>query len=661
VIVLGLNRGEHDASACVLRDGRMVSFINTERLTRIKRDPDRVWEAARYCLEVAGVTEREVDLVVQNSYRFDLEQADRINRSRGKPDDAGEYVSQFSDVVTIHHHLAHAYCGVGLSPFDDCAVLVMDGVGQIEPNARAEAETGYEFRDRTLRPVLRRTGTVRPWGASFHAFESIGAAYSAISSYLFGDWNECGKVMGLAPYGANGKGPAWQVVRVGDNGELAIDLAFLDDLHNPNIDASCWARYFDEYRRIAHAIQRELERAYLHLARDLHARTGARNLVVTGGVALNCTANQQLVVESPFDRVFVPPGCGDDGIAIGCAFYGWLEHAARPKLFALSHPYYGRTYTDDEIHRVLADEPLVEVCRTDQVARDTAALLASGKILGWFQGASEFGARALGNRSILCDPRRAEMKDIVNARVKHREAFRPFAGAIPVERRRDYLACEQEVPYMTFAVPVHPAARERIPAIVHVDGTCRAQTVRRDDNPRFHELIEAFGELTGVHVILNTSFNDKGEPIVETPLDALDCFLSTELDALVVHQFVVRKRPIWDGDRLDPTIAACRLAARRQIDLTRHLAPGLPAEITASAAAPPTSSVKIPARFAALFDELGGPHTLEQIAARLAPTPDELRELVAIVLQLRSRHLIRLIAPEACRPVLVRRERDDVG
>jgi carbamoyltransferase len=265
---------------------------------------------------------------------------------------------------------------------------------------------------------------------------------------------------------------------------------------------------------------------------------------MAGGVALNCVANGRIVREAGFDNVWIQPAAGDDGVAIGCAYYGHLAIQNRPRSFVMNHAYLGIDYDDEDI-RDATDRWLVRTetinTHSENIVRDTAKVLAEGAVVGWFQGRSEFGPRALGNRSILADPRKAEMKDILNSRVKHRQAFRPFAPIVLAERSREIFEGEEESPFMLLAKRVRREWRDRVPAIVHVDGTARVQTVRRDTNELLHRLLEEFDALTGVPVLLNTSFNVKGEPIVEAPDDAMECFLSTGIDYLVLHDRLIAK------------------------------------------------------------------------------------------------------------------------
>jgi carbamoyltransferase len=295
---------------------------------------------------------------------------------------------------------------------------------------------------------------------------------------------------------------------------------------------------------LAWRVQDDTEKVLLARANWLRETTGARNLCIAGGVALNCVANGRVAREAGFENVWIQPAAGDDGIAIGCAYYGWLEVLKQRRGFVMEHAYVGRSYSDEEV-RAATQRSMVKVqttaVKSSNIYAETAKLLADQKVIGWFQDRSEFGPRALGNRSLIADPRKAEMKDILNSRVKHRQPFRPFAPIVLAERMRDVFEGEEDSPFMLIAKSVRPEWRDRIPAIVHVDGTARVQTVRESTNPTLYRLLKEFEALTGVPVLINTSFNIKGEPIVETPRDAMRCFLTTGIDHLVLHDTLISK------------------------------------------------------------------------------------------------------------------------
>jgi carbamoyltransferase len=350
--------------------------------------------------------------------------------------------------------------------------------------------------------------------------------------------------MGLAPYGRpNAVKPFMHM----ENGELVVP-DWTPDMTRPYLTDSDekWetSPSMKHWEDIAWRVQDDTEKVLLARARWLREKTGAKNLVMAGGVALNCVANGKLARESGFDNVWIQPAAGDDGIAIGCAFYGHLAIQKKPRNYKITQAYFGRTYSDDEVQKAVSPALIraaTKQVKSDDICRDTAKVLAEGNVVGWFQGGSEFGPRALGHRSIIADPRKAEMKDILNSRVKHRQPFRPFAPIVLAERSNEIFEGEQESPYMLMAKNVYPAWRDKIPAIVHVDGTARVQSVTEQSSPRLHRLLKEFDALTGVPVLVNTSFNVKGEPIVETPKDAMECFLTTGIHYLAMHDLLISK------------------------------------------------------------------------------------------------------------------------
>ena len=570
--ILGLNAYDHDVAACLLRNGEIVAAISKERLTRKKHDAGFTGEVTRYCLEAAGIGLDDVELIVRNCYLLPVPEMEArlaathdpyhlTDEERVEAQESGIFLSDDPRLVTCSHHLAHAYSAFAVSPFERGAVLIVDGIGShacdaldanegVEPPhpfAR-ESESMYRFDGGKIETVGKiymgpyKSGL----GDEFIFFDGIGAVYSRVSSYVFGHWNKCGEVMGLAPYGRETMPPLFQAT----DGGLDVH-PWPEALRSPfpRTGDRAWERSASRrgWEDLSRRVQQDTEDALLARAKWLHERTGEKNLVLAGGVALNCVANGRLVEEGPFENVFIQPAAGDDGIAIGCAYYGHLAVKERTRTFTMTHPYLGRHYADADVEDAF-DEFLVRRVTTrtksDRVIRQTAELLAEGSAVGWFQGASEFGPRALGNRSILGDPRDPKMKDKLNAKVKHRQAFRPFAPAVLAELASHYFEGEAESPYMLLAKRVKPAAREKIPGIVHIDGTARVQTVTEESNPFFYALLAAFAEVTGVGVLINTSFNIKGEPIVETPTDAMECFLSTGLDALVIHEWIIRKNAL---------------------------------------------------------------------------------------------------------------------
>jgi carbamoyltransferase len=566
--VLGLNTYDHDVSACLLRDGAIAFAIAKERITRVKHASGFYKEVIDYCLQAEGITLDDVDLIVRNCYILPVpEMEERLvyfdapgflpEFERGVAAKHPLYRSGQDKVVTISHHLAHAYSAFAVSPFEEGVVMIVDGVGSYQSDAMEtypagdtatplarESESYYQFKGVELE-CLKKVWMEPDRGFlsdEFYTMPGLGALYSRASTYIFGDWNKCGELMGLAPYGRHDQ--VKHLMEMTD-GKLQVPR-WTDDFKQPHIFGSNWEKSSSmrHWEDLAWRVQDDTENVLLARARWLRETTGAKNLCMAGGVALNCVANGRVAREAGFDNVWIQPAAGDDGIAIGCAYYGWLKILKQRRSFVMDHSYVGRPYSEQEAASALQKFLVriqVNASRSDNVCRDTAKLLADQRVIGWFQDRSEFGPRALGNRSLLADPRKPEMKDILNSRVKHRQAFRPFAPIVLAERMTDVFEGEEDSPFMLIAKPVRPEWRDKIPAIVHVDGTARVQTVREATNPMLYRLLKEFEALTGVPVLINTSFNIKGEPIVETPEDAVACFLNTGIDNLILHDTVVSK------------------------------------------------------------------------------------------------------------------------
>ena len=568
--VLGLNTYDHDVSACLLRDGEIAWAIAKERITREKHASGFYKEVIDYCLDAEGITLDDVDLVVRNCYILPVPEMEERLMYQDLPGFLPDYEraeakahpwfrSNSDKVVTVSHHLAHAYSAFSVSPYESGAIMIVDGVGSYRsdvsepfpasdtatPLAR-ESESYYTFSGTRLE-CIKKVFMEPDRGFlsdEFYNMPGLGALYSRASTYVFGDWNKCGELMGLAPYGRRGNiGP---LMRIEDN-KLNVPR-WTADLSQPYVldPAQKWENSpsMKHWEDVAWRVQDDTEKVLLARAAWLRETTGADNLCIAGGVALNCVANGRIAREGGFPNVWIQPAAGDDGIAIGCAYYGWHEILKQPRTFEMKHAYVGRRYSDTDVAKALG-KSLVRVqttqTKSDNIARETAKLLADQKVIGWFQDRSEFGPRALGNRSLIADPRKAEMKDILNSRVKHRQPFRPFAPIVLYERMKDVFEGEEDSPFMLIAKNVRPEWRDKIPAIVHVDGTARVQTVREDTNPMLYRLLKEFDALTGVPVLINTSFNVKGEPIIETPRDAVICFLTTGIDYLVLHDTLVSK------------------------------------------------------------------------------------------------------------------------
>src|ERR1700730_10915483 len=475
--VLGINAYDHDVSACLLRDGEIAVAINKERITRKKHDTGFYQKVVDYCLAAEGISFDDVDLVVRNCYVLPVEDLELRLVSQYVPEVMDDeerkqaknnplYLANSNKVVTVSHHLAHAYSAFAACPFDKGVVMVVDGVGNyssditepgqltknVNPLAR-ESESYYSFdgsRIETLKKVWLKP--VRGFlSDEFYFMPGLGALYSRVSIYIFAHWNKSGEVMGLAPYGRpDAIKPLLEIksdeVGVPEWG-VEFDKPFLPEQER-DWEASSSMQHWKD---VAWRVQDDAETLLLKRAIWLRETTGAKNLCMAGGVALNCVANGRIVRDAGCDNVWVQPAAGDDGIAIGCAYYGYLEILKQRRAFVMDHCYVGRRYTDQDIHNAM-EKFLVRIqttaVRSEDICRETARLLSEQRVIGWFQGGSEFGPRALGNRSLLADPRKAEMKDILNKRVKHRQAFRPFAPVVLAERAREMFEGEEDSPFM---------------------------------------------------------------------------------------------------------------------------------------------------------------------------------------------------------------------
>jgi carbamoyltransferase len=565
-VVLGVNLG-HDRSACMAVDGQPRVAIAEERLSRLKHDiplnargerrnffPRR---AVSYCLDACGLGFADINLVVASTTYVADEPGDR--RRNLNADDIRWQCPELADtrVEVVLHHLAHAASAALCSGWPSAAVLVADGGGSIvrhdgDTPRDFERTTLFRLRDGTLETVRRTVGGPPAYG------NSLGDFYQAITTYLGFRTGEEGKTMGLAGYRdmADAQADAdWaplsqfkDAILVSADGGHRVSEVFqftAEGGHHPSlIDAFGPPRPKAQPgntldRHIAASAQWALEEAMLELARAAGRLTGERCLCLAGGVALNCVANSRILHEGPFNELFIQPAAGDDGTALGNALLGTKMLTGRGTSWKFENAYLGRDYTAGEVMAVLeqhADRVRVE--RPDAVADAAAEDIAAGRITAVFRGGAEYGPRALAHRSILADPRLPWMKDHLNERVKHRESFRPFAPMVLDERAARYFDLSSASPYMLLAADV--LCPEAVPAITHVDGSARVQTVGRDSEPFLHAMISAFERRTGVAVLLNTSFNDQ-EPIVETPEDAMRCFLDTGIDVLYLDGHRVLK------------------------------------------------------------------------------------------------------------------------
>jgi carbamoyltransferase len=581
MIILGINAYHANASAAILVDGRLVAAVEEERLNRVKYAAGFPTLAINSCLQTAGAKLTEVDHIAipRNPWarflakvRFALRMPRfALDRARAHREFAGireTLAGAFhldpktirAKLHRVEHHRAHLASAFFVSPFDRAAVLSADGLGDFASTMWGVGEG----------PRIRVAGAV--------AFpHSLGMFYTALTQYLgFWKFGDEYKVMGLAAYGT----PAYldefrNIVHFTEPMGFRLGLSYFT--HHLNGPSMTWksaretpvlGRLFspflehrlgtaraasqpldDRHRNLAASMQATLEKVLLTNLVALQKKTGAKTLCLAGGVAFNCVANGKILEKTPFERVYVQPAAGDAGLSVGAAFHVHHQIFRRPRSFVMDHSFWGPGFSAQDVKQALPKSQnssppfLVRELDEDALVQVAAEHIAQGKIVGWFEGRAEWGPRALGNRSILADPRRSQMKEILNDRIKHREAFRPFAPSILEESAGEYFERTHPSPFMTFAFPVRQSKRAVIPAVTHVDGTARLQTVSRPSHPLFWHLIRTFGNLTGVPVLLNTSFNDN-EPIVCRPEEALDCFHRTRMDVLVLGNLILEKQPL---------------------------------------------------------------------------------------------------------------------
>jgi carbamoyltransferase len=554
--VLGMS-ASHNGAVCLLHGDEIVVAIQEERITRIKRQ--RIYGAQHcaaidYCLDYAGISPADLSAVaicVQgrvNAPVNDLTLNPYLEVKRhGIP------------TYSLSHHAAHAISAFATSGFEESAVLVIDGIGSPYEDL-SEDERGSVIQN--VRDGWESISLYGASGPSVNAlekhliegldwltqqdgymakFRSLGTIFFNSAEQIFGHGLDAGKVMGLAPYG-NPTIPAAEFFEIVDGKFVYYDKVPARFRHKER-----WPLRPNEYKDLASSAQAALEKALLYLVNHLHELYPSDNLCYAGGVALNSVANERIIRETPFKNVYIIPAAEDSGPAIGAAYHALWQLTGKYTPRRLVHDAVGREYSYQQITEAIGETPGVEVIDTEDLIAETVNLLCDGKIIGWFQGRSELGPRALGQRSIICDPRRPDGKVVLNSRVKHREAFRPFAPVVPLEAAGDWFECEGidlASPYMLRVCKFREDQKDKVPAVVHIDGTGRIQTVTREANGRFYTLVKQFGERTGVPVILNTSFNVMGMPIVEKPEDALLCMVSTGIDYCVIGDVLVKKREV---------------------------------------------------------------------------------------------------------------------
>lgn len=580
MIILGINAHHADASACILIDGKLVAAAEEERFRRIKHWAGFPSAAIDYCLREAGVSLNEVDHIAVNrdpnarmlqrvrfllAKRPSMSAVKRRLENRAKIRDIkSEFVEAFHldslkpKLHHVEHHRAHLASAAFVSPFEESAVLSIDGFGDFVSSMWGVAR-GNKIE------VLGEIGFPH----------SLGIFYTAMTQYLgFPHYGDEYKVMGLAPYGK----PSFMaemrdIVQVSKDGRFALNLDYFTH-HSRGLDmvwqggSPAIGPVFSEklieklgpvrdasdpldqrHKDLAASMQAMFEEAYFALANALHAKTKIPNFCLAGGCGYNSVANGMVFDRSPYKEQYIQAAAGDAGGAIGAAYWVWNEELHQPRSFVMDHAYWGPEYDADAVDKAIiarrqdlddAHCVLHRVKDERELCRLTAEQVAAGNVVGWFQGRMEWGPRALGNRSIVCDPRRADMKDILNHKIKRRESFRPFAPSVLRDAVGEWFETDYDVPFMLQVYQIREDKRPRVPAVTHVNGSGRLQSVTEAQNARYYHLIEAFRDITGVPMVLNTSFNEN-EPVVNTPSEALDCFLRTKMDLLVMGDLMVQR------------------------------------------------------------------------------------------------------------------------
>jgi carbamoyltransferase len=602
VYILGINAYHGDAAAAIIHDGRLIAAAEEERFNRCKHCAGFPTESVRYCLEATGIGIEDVEHIgvsrdpsahLHKKVLFAATRAAKSitgldrpknpagdKRGRGiftavaerlantaKVRDLDEAIAKALGVPksklrarfhNVEHHRAHLASSFYISPFERAALLSIDGFGDFVSTMWGEGSgNSIEVLGQVEYP------------------HSTGILYTATTQFLgFPHYGDEGKVMGLAPYGKPRYMEEFRdIIRTDEGGRFRLNLDYFRH-HAEGVDMS-WddgspvigSIYSDEFakrfgaargpgepltdreRDIAASLQKRLEEVSFHILNHLHERTGLTDLGLSGGVAYNSVMNGKILLNTPFRRVYVQPAAGDSGTAIGACYQVWNGLLNQPRTFVMEGAYTGPEYTNEEIIKELNKSGLdYETYSDEDLTKRAARDISDGAVLGWFQGRMEFGPRALGNRSIVVDPRRVDMKDILNERIKKREPFRPFAPSILEEHVGDYFEQTHPAPTMLMVYQIKPERRASIPAVTHVDGTGRLQTVTREVNDRYYQLISDFNEITGVPIVLNTSFNEN-EPVVCTPRHAIDCFMKTRMDVLYIgNQAVRRKAESVKGD-----------------------------------------------------------------------------------------------------------------
>ncbi|NTV23203.1 MAG: carbamoyltransferase [Nanoarchaeota archaeon] len=581
--ILGISCYYHDASCALLKDGVIVAAAEEERFTRKKHDSSFPINAIIYCLESQGISASELDYV--GFYEKPLVKFERLlsQHLAGFPWSLKVFLSSTpswineklrvvgtikkklrykGDVLFIEHHLAHAASTFLVSPFKEAAIVTVDGVGEW-------TTTSYGFgkgNEITLSKEMKFP-------------HSIGLLYSTITAYLgFSVNNSEYKVMGLSPYGNMDRKTnqyyrkLLSIIDLKEDGSFGFDMSYFRYHYTDRMPSEKMCKLFggpvrnkesevtQRHKDIAAAVQLVTEDILTKIITHCHKETGQENLVMAGGVALNSVYNGKILSKTPFKRIWIQPNASDGGTSIGAAAYIYFTILGNKRKKAMEDAYLGPEFTDKEIEDALdAGEIKYHKFKSEEeLVKKTAKLIYENQVVGWFQGRMEWGPRALGARSILSNACNKDMKEILNLKVKHREAFRPFAPVVCKDDAAKYFECDEPIPeptdYMLMVYPVKKDVRKKIPAVTHVDGSGRLQTVTREQNRLYYDVIKEFGKLSGIPILINTSFNIRGEPIVCGPKEAYKCMMGTGIDCLVIGNYIVyrdeNKKDIWDSEKI---------------------------------------------------------------------------------------------------------------
>lgn len=556
---MGVSTYTHDSSACIVKDGHIAAAVEEERFSRKKHSGDLPKESINFCVQKAQINFGEISEIAVSEQPYLKFARVALDHTQTFPFSISHFIRTMPDwmgyrlsvperlredlglnqkLLFIPHHLSHAASAFYPSPFETAAILTVDGVGEFSTASRGRAMGNrLKLNKEMLYP------------------NSLGLLYTSVTTFLgFSAHGDEGKTMALAALGEPTLLPQLKaVIELKPDGSFRLDPKVFSFASGWRM----WGRRFEKifgsprqkgqpfqkhHYDLASSLQKFLEEAIILMCRDLHSETGETSLCLAGGVALNCLANQKILEETPFKEIFIQPAAGDSGGAVGAALYVQNGLKNRPRK-PMTHAYLGPEFTEDEIRWALEKSklPYRELSR-EELLSTTARSLYDGEIVAWFQGALEFGPRALGHRSILANPCRADAKTLLNSRIKDREPFQPFAPIVAADRAKEFFHLTQDSPFMLLAPRVRENMTGRLPAITHFDGTARVQTVERSVNPLIYDLLAAFERLAGVPVLVNTSFNGRGEPIVCTPDEAIRCFLRNGIDALVMGGFFVRRK-----------------------------------------------------------------------------------------------------------------------